>query len=141
MKPMKKKYVLTEDDRVLLKKLSEPTHTSAYQKILMDSFDALFDEVSKNEQYPIMLMYLWISTARGITLREAYERFQISRDCGMSSSVDPREPLRAEYTITLEEREEPIFIALHDFADYQMKVAKFLQDIIEVMNKRENNER
>jgi hypothetical protein len=140
MKLMKEKYVLTEEDRVLLKKLSEPTHTSAYQKILMDSFDALIDEVSKNEQYPIMLMYLWISTARGITLREACEQFQINRDCGMSP-VDPREALRVEYTITLEQREEPISISQHEFADYQMKVAKFLQDIIEAMNKRENNER
>jgi len=136
MKPIRERYILTEEDRVLLRNLSEPTPTKGYEKFLMDSFDALFEEVRKNEQYPIMLMYLWIATARGITLRKACERFQVSRDCGMSSSVDPREPLRAEYTITLQPREKPIDIIPHEFADYQMKVAKFLQDILENLNKR-----
>ena len=42
MKPIRERYILTEEDRVLLRNLSEHTPTKGYEKFLMDSFDALF---------------------------------------------------------------------------------------------------
>ena len=124
---------------MLLEKLSEPTPTNGFEKNLIDSFSSLFEEMRNKEQYVIMLMYLWIATARGTTLREACEEFQISRECGMSSTVDTREPLIAEYTITLKPRVQQLDISISELNDYQMKVAKFLQDIIEEINKNNKN--
>jgi hypothetical protein len=130
---------LSEKDLLLLKHINEPDSEETKRRkeaeeIILDSFNRMFDDLYKKERHPIMLMYLWVATACGITLREACERYYVNRDNKLSNEfMKPS----IEYSVSLRPREEPIVISQAEFADYQMEVAKFLQDILDETNKKD----
>lgn len=133
---------LSKKDRLLLKHINEPDSEETKRRkeaeeLICDSFNKMFDDLHKMERHPIMLMYLWAATACGITLREACERYYVDRDSDLSDDfLNPS----IEYSVSLRPREESIMISSSEFADYQMEVAKFLQDIIGGINKRESDD-
>ena len=102
------------------------------ENVISESISKSLAELFKMEEKGRFLLYLWIATATGITLREACERYTIKRECGFSGSLMFPSMVT---DCTLEPRKEPIIIDSKQFAAYQMKAAKFLQDIIEGINK------
>lgn len=124
---------MTDEEKRLLHNLRKDEKATEMENVISKSISKSLDELFKMEERGSFLLYLWIATARGITLREACEQYTIKRECGFNGSL--MFPAM-ETNCTLEPRKEPIIISSQQFADYQMKAAKFLQDIIEGISKK-----
>lgn len=122
------KYLLLAD------KVPSCEEQKEFMNSMYDSILNSFKEMLKGDKYVVMLLYLWISTATGISLREAVERYSIVKD--FDDSRNPFEVKNLEYTLTLRENLERIHCDPSKFNEFQMETAKFLQDIIENLNKR-----
>ena len=97
--------------------------------------DSIADMIKKSmavEDVGVSLLYLWIATARDITLREACEQYGIKKDTYFAGH-----PLQPTFNtdMALFERTEPKALDFNDFADFQIKTAKILQDILEKTKK------
>lgn len=125
---------MTDEEKKMLLNLEKDAKAIEFEKTISESISDSLDELSRMEERGSFLLYLWIATARGITLREAIEQYTIRFERGING--DLRFP-SIETNCTLQPREKPIILDHQKFADYQMRAAKFLQDMIdEISNKK-----
>jgi len=103
--------------------------------MMAECSEKMLNDLHRFEERPIMLMYLWVATAKGITLREACEQYCVKRDYGLANS--PSEAFTMEYDVSLAPRVIPVKISQSEFDDYQIKVAEFLQECLDEINKKE----
>ena len=124
---------MTDEEKKMLLNLKKDYKATEFEKTISESISDSLDELSRMEEKGSFLLYLWIATARGTTLREAIEQYTIRFERGLNG--DLRSP-SIETNCTLQPREKPIILNHQKFADYQMRAAKFLQDMIDEISKK-----
>lgn len=98
--------------------------------IYIDDFYKSATELFLGEKYGIMLLYLWMATATGKTLRQVVEEYSVERDFNVEPDPSMKEIV---YNVRLKERKVTEPIDISSFQKFQMDTAEFLQHIMEKM--------